>query len=75
MMSHMAGGNERCFSDLCGAGKGDGSILTGNGKAVAKAWSEPLVTVPLPASGGLCRCVLPTLDDAWCSTVLPAHCV
>ena len=53
----------------------NGSILTVSGKAVAKAWSEPQVAVPLPASGGLCWCVHPKLDDAWCGTVLPAHCV
>ena len=52
-----------------------GSTLTVNGRAVSEAWSEPQVVVPLPASGGLCWCVQPKPNNAWCGTVLPAHCV
>ena len=51
------------------------SILTANGRAVAGAWSEPQVVVPLPASGGLCWCVQLKPNDTWCGAVLPAHCV
>ena len=53
----------------------DGSILAVNGRAVAGAWSQPQVVVPLPTSGGLCWCVQPTLNHAWCGTVLPARCI
>jgi len=53
-----------------------GNTLAVNGRAVAEAWSQPQVVMPLPASGGLCWCVQPKPnDDAWCGTVLPAHCV
>jgi hypothetical protein len=52
-----------------------GSLLAVNGRVVAAAWSKPQVVVPLPASGGLCWCVQPSLSHGWCGTVLPAHCI
>ena len=51
-----------------------GSVLVVNGRAVAGAWSEPQVVVPLPPSGGLCWCVQPNPNGTWCRTVLPSHC-
>lgn len=51
-----------------------GSILTVNGHAVAAAWTERQVAVPLPTIGGLCWCVKPKSSDTWCDAVLPARC-